>query len=169
MKSTSCVARIAVLSAVALTTFDARAEDEITKLEKSLADEHAALSTADCSEACRALASIRRAADKICALEPGARCSAARAKAEDATRRVRDACAQCAIATTLPPPPVPAPAPDTAAPMKAGRTPNSAPPRGGCASCDVGGASPADGAAAAMALLALTRVLRRRKKLTPGR
>ena len=178
MTRPSFAAALAALTTVAFTTFDAHAGDEITNLEKSLAEEHAALSTADCSAACRALASIRRAADRICALEPGKRCTAARAKAEDATRRVRDACPECAVLSTAPPEPVPPPLPVTPATPQPDREASSkggtpttanAPPsessRGGCASCDVGGASPADCTAGALAILALARVLRRRKKL----
>lgn len=156
VRRTSFAAGFAVL-AVVFTAFDAHADDEITNLEKGLAEEHAALSTADCSAACRALASIRRAADRICALEPGPRCTAAHAKAEEATRRVRDACPQCAVLSTAPP--------DS---IQQSETTVSAPPaessRGGCASCDVGGATPADCTAGALAILALARVLRRRRK-----
>jgi MYXO-CTERM domain-containing protein len=165
---------LATLAAVAFTTVTtspASADDEITKLEKSLAEEHAALSTSDCSAACRALGSIRRAADKICALEPGPRCTAAHAKAEDATRRVREACPECAIASITP---SPTPAPPAASPVLPPReeamtkggdhAPASESSRGGCASCDAGGASPGDFTAGALALLGLARLVRRRKK-----
>jgi hypothetical protein len=53
--------------------------DQMVALERSIDEQHDALSTADCAAACRALASILRAADKICALEPGPRCAAGRA------------------------------------------------------------------------------------------
>lgn len=160
---------LATLAAVALafTTSPARADDAIAELEKSLAEEHAALSTSDCSAACRALASIRRAADKICALEPGARCLAAHAKAEDATRRVREACPECAIASISPEPApqapanMPAPTESTKSGTSSGVSAESR--KGGCASCDAGGASPGDYTAGALAVLALARVLRRRK------
>jgi len=156
------------------TTRPARAGDAIADLEKSLAEEHAALSTSDCTAACRALASIRRAADKICALEPGARCSAAHAKAEDATRRVREACPECAIASITPQPErAPAatpvmPAEPPRASSKAGTSsgPHAESSRGGCASCDAGGAAPGDWTAGGLAILALARVLRRRTKPT---
>lgn len=158
--------------------------DEITTLEKNLASEHAALSTADCSTACRALASIRRAADRICALDPDERCLAARAKADDATRRVREACPECAIAfapiTPGPEQPTAKPGPYSPSPTPAakGGTPRSdqestqvapanAPPsesrRGGCAGCTTSGASPGDVGTLGLALAALAVVMRRRR------
>ena len=171
-RTTSAIASAALVAVTMLTTRPARASDEITNLERSLAEETATLSTSDCSAACRALASIRRAADKICALEPGDRCTAAHAKAEDATRRVRDACPECAIASIAPEHPK-APATDTHAPVaptsqesvtkSGGNAPPSEPGRGGCASCDAGGASPGDPSAAGLGVLALLRLLRRRR------
>lgn len=169
---TSAVATAALIVVTMFTTRPARASDEITNLEKSLAEETKTLSTSDCSAACRALASIRRAADKICALEPGERCTAAHAKSEDATRRVRDACPECAIASIAPEHPR-APATDAPAPVAPtsrevisnsdGNAPPSERGRGGCASCDAGGASPGDLGAAALGIAALVRLLRRRK------
>lgn len=167
-------------------TAEARAQgaqpDAVTTLEKSLAEEHAALSTADCSTACRALASIRRAAEKICALDPDERCVAARAKADDATRRVRDACPDCAIASaplpTSPPRDRPAakggvhagsdsPSPVSASPPN---SPQSESRRGGCAGCTTTAAAPAgDLASVALALVALALVLRRKRSTPPSR
>ena len=169
------LAALAVVALTTLTTSPARAGDPIADLEKSLAEEHAALSTSDCTAACRALASIRRAADKICALEPGARCSAAHAKAEDATRRVRDACPECAIASVTPQPER-APAATPVMPSEPGRdsttktgtanAPAAESSRGGCASCAEGGATPGDWTASALGILARGGLLRRRRKLT---
>lgn len=153
-----------------------RDAEELTTLEKNLASEHAALSTEDCATACRALASIRRAADRICALDPDERCVAARAKADDAARRVHEACPSCAVATV----PV-QPAPPMAKPASKGGRPASepdrdeervstasanAPPaesrRGGCAGCATSGAPAGDVGALALALGALAVVMRRR-------
>ena len=78
--------------AVLVVTFasaDAFGEESVETLQKQQQDELAALSTQDCVIACKALASIRRAADRICALESGPRCIDARAKADDAQRRVQ--------------------------------------------------------------------------------
>ena len=158
--------------------------DELKNLEKTLADESAALSTSDCATACRALASIRRAAEKICALDPDERCDVARAKAEDATRRVHDACPECAIASARAPK---APPHDRAASKGGTRPATDAPEqvvvsgnspaaparsesggRGGCASCTTGGTPPVgDLASGALAIAALALVLRR-KRVTPS-
>jgi MYXO-CTERM domain-containing protein len=151
-------------------------KDDVTALEKKLTEEHAALSTADCATACRALASIRRAADKICALEPGERCEAGRAKAKDATRRVREACPECAIASG-PPKPAPPTEREERAMTKGGAAsadavPASAPPseskRGGCAGCTTAPTSPGDLTTAALAFTALALVLRRRRSIKPS-
>jgi hypothetical protein len=123
---------------------DAGAGDEVATLEAQLATEHAALATSDCAAACRALGSIRRAADKICALEPGARCDAARSKADDATRRVREACPDCSLALA----PLDEDTRERAAspaPPAAGTAAEESAPRGGCRSC----ASAGSGGAAA--------------------
>lgn len=178
---------VAVFVAVVLTSSHAAAQgtkDDLTTLEKNLDREHDALSTSDCATACRALASIRRAADKICALDSGERCAAGRAKAEDATRRVREACPECAIASALPqlPSPAPPPAPPreeramgkggSPHPSEAGEVataqsdsrPASESKRGGCAGCTTSAASPSDLGGAALAISALAFVMRRRRK-----
>lgn len=172
--------RALVLVLVLLSSTDALAQglttgpkDDLTTLEKNLASESAALSTSDCATACRALASIRRAADKICALDPGERCAAGRAKADDATKRVREACPECAIATA---PPQPAPEREERAMSKGGTRPTadsspvaaSAPPseskRGGCAGCATTPTTPGDLTTAALAIAALAFTLRRRRR-----
>jgi len=157
--------------------------DQIVALERSIDEQHDALSTADCATACRALASILRAADKICALEPGARCAAGRAKADDATRRVREACPECAIASAAP---EPKPRPEDRAMTKGGTKPEQAPnapseqgatteaaappsesKRGGCAGCTTASRSttaPRDMASGAAAVLALAFAFTRRRR-----
>ena len=145
---------------------DAGAVDDIQALERQLTEEHAALSTADCNAACRALASIRRATEKICTLEPGPRCDSARDKAADATRRVRDVCPDCII----PAPPEPAPSPERAVTGTADhRVPASAPyeaeARGGCRSCASTGEGPMnDLGAIVLAVFAVVRLAGRRSK-----
>lgn len=163
------VSVVLTFSPIAHAQADAGHED-LQTLEKNLKDESEALSTADCATACRALASIRRAADKICALDMYARCSAARAKAEEATRRVREACPDCAIASA----PLPAPPREERAMGKGGHpdavevnAPASAPraeaERGGCRSCTTSGSSPGDLSMTALAVAALAFKLRRRR------
>ena len=78
---------------------DAGPGDDVESLAKQLQQEYSALSTSDCAIACKAYASIRRASDKICGLEPGPRCNDARSKADDAQRRVQAACPDCHIAS----------------------------------------------------------------------
>jgi MYXO-CTERM domain-containing protein len=171
---------VTIVLASAGTSSHARAQgakDDVTTLEKNLAQEHDALSTSDCATACRALASIRRAADKICALDPGERCARGRAKADDATRRVREACPECAIAVA-PPQPAP-PKTEDRAMTKGGAATDvevvtaSAPPseskRGGCAGCTTSSSTPNDLAFGALAFGALALVMRRRKRVTPSR
>jgi len=52
-------------------------------------------SLGDCATACRALASMERAADHLCALESGSECSHARERVEAARERVRSTCGGC--------------------------------------------------------------------------
>ena len=76
---------------------DAGGADEVTSLEQQLARDYDALSTADCAVACQALGSMHRAADRLCGLDPGPRCSGARTKVADAENHVRQACPDCPI------------------------------------------------------------------------
>lgn len=177
---------LAVAGALALGSWagSARAQaakEDVTTLEKSLAEQHDALSTSDCATACRALASIRRAADKICALDPGDRCIKGRAKADDATRRVREACPECAIATAPSEPrredramtkggasqKATKASEDPGASPVSTPTAQSAPPseskRGGCAGCTTTRGGPGDLAGGALAVAALALVVRRRR------
>ncbi len=148
---------LGVLSASGLALADAGETEDVRTLEKQLDDEHAALSTSDCYVACRALTSIRRAVDKICALEPGPRCDSAREKAEDATKRVRAACPDCAIAAT---PTMPAPDRAAAPAAEQVRALEASEPRGGCRSCATTGSpsSGVDAGALVLAALAAARV-----------
>jgi hypothetical protein len=149
---------------------DASEANEARALEKQLDQEHAALSTTDCDAACRALVSIRRAAEKICALEPGPRCDSASAKAADATRRVHDACPDCVIAAA---PSQPAPNPSggervaTADVQRtAASSPQEAGTRGGCRSCAAidRSSSHSDVALIVLGVLAGVRLIGRRSK-----
>lgn len=150
---------------------DAGPGDDVESLAKQLQQEWSALSTSDCAIACKAYASIRRAADKICGLEPGPRCNDARSKADDAQRRVQAACPDCHIAiapgkederrAVQPAPPPPMDAKGSATAMESSE---SAPRKGGCASCTTSGERPIGdlGAAAAFAFV-MARILRRRR------
>jgi hypothetical protein len=137
---------------------------EADALERQLEQEHAALSTADCNTACKALGSIQRAAEKICAIEPGPRCSSARAKADDAARRVREACPDCVIAEGPS-----KEAPRAAQPVAASdavATRERAESRGGCRSCGTSGSSDSRGDVGVIVfgVAAAVRLLGRSKK-----
>ena len=149
---------------------EASAADEVTTLETQLGKDTSELSTSDCAAACKALASIRRAADRICELEPGPRCDAARTKADNATKKVRDACPECAIAglkkdddEKRAAKPAEAPPP---APMNATSEGAPAEPRGGCRNCSTSSGAPDRGDFAVFALAALVLLRRARKTKT---
>ncbi len=93
---------------------------ELPTLELQLDDELQQAGAGDCATACRALDSMRRAAERICAIDPGLPCQKAREKVAHAEQRVRAACPECA-----------------AAPPREEQEPAAAPPqRGrGCAGC----------------------------------
>jgi len=147
-------------------------DESVDTLEKQLREETAALSTQDCVTACKALASIRRAADRICGLEPGPRCSDARAKADDAHRRVQAACPDCQIAAAPPKDEdrratQPAPPPASPGAVDAKTANESAPHRGGCASCSTtGDRATGDLGVMLLGVLAVARALRKRGRNT---
>lgn len=58
-------------------TADAGA-NEMEELRRSIAHDAQSLSTEDCTTACKALGSMRRATERLCALDPGAPCTEAR-------------------------------------------------------------------------------------------
>jgi MYXO-CTERM domain-containing protein len=165
---------VAVTSAAILSTRIAVAQDvqrQIAELEAQIAKDESALASADCSLACAALGSMRRAAERLCGLDPGPRCEAARAKVEDAKRRVRDACPQCAVSGDGQETPVQAGAAkeDAVPDMKAPPAPEPAsaapePGKGGCAGCAIQDrTSPSGVAALAVAALAAIALGRRRR------
>jgi MYXO-CTERM domain-containing protein len=151
------------------------APDELTTLMQELDAEHAALATVDCGAACRALESLERLVGRICALDAGRPCADARKKLEDATRRVREACGDCAHTATVEEEPedtgttpkqapehlegeaqAGAPADQPAAP------PPEAESRGGCAACAVDERSPGAG----LGWLALAALVAWRRRFT---
>ena len=58
-------------------------------------EQRIAAARSDCEEACRALASMERAADHLCALDSGAECTRVRERVEAARERVRTSCGEC--------------------------------------------------------------------------
>jgi len=149
---------------------DAGVPGELAALEKQLETEQSlALSTTDCAVACRALASMRRAADRLCEVDQNERCAGAKKKVEDAARRVREACPECTAAFSA------TPAPDSSrdervSTAQAGAVPSES-RRGGCAGCTTATARGSDLAATALGVL-LASVLgarRRRRGAHAGR
>lgn len=162
----ACLAIAFVLVPQIAVANDAPQEDAV-QLEKSIEDQASALSTDDCDTACKALASMQRATDRLCKMDPGPSCTKARSVVDSATRRVRDACPACANAFAPSPPP-------TRAPDEVGTTTKQedaaqpAPPsesrRGGCAGCDAGGAPPVSDAALIALAWLMTRTRRKRSR-----
>ena len=144
--------------------------------QADFAAELAASATADCGTACRALDSLRRAADNLCTLDPGPPCADAKAKLEKASERVHASCPDCpAMAfdnTPKPPPPPALPPQETKSPSSVPATENleettvAAAPRrsGGCASCSVSNETRDPTPALAIAALA-TLLLRKRRRV----
>jgi hypothetical protein len=120
-----------------------RAGGDIEALQKEIDRDETELASKSCVDACRALTSMKNAAERLCAIDPGPKCEDARDRVARATERVRGACPECAAATlttkpeaqqtTPPPPPAPVRAGATAQSMPA----QSAPRRGGCAGCAI--------------------------------
>src|SRR5689334_15517917 len=77
---------------------DGGAPDPVAAIEVEIDRAAAHLSGEGCPIACTALVSMQRAADRLCALDPGPRCAAARGRVREATRRVREECPSCRIA-----------------------------------------------------------------------
>lgn len=127
------------------------------------------LSTHACDEACRALASMRRAAERLCALDSGSRCVEARGRCDGAAAQVRAVCPECAIAASA----TKAERTSTGATDSPAKEPTLAGEsrHGGCASCSTVGATPDLGDATVLGVgLALTAAVarRRRYRARPG-
>lgn len=78
----------------------AQKEPDPLWVEFERVDREVALSTNDCATACRALASLERAAKRVCEgaaqLGEGGRCGEATKRLREARGRVRSACTRCA-------------------------------------------------------------------------
>jgi MYXO-CTERM domain-containing protein len=142
-------------TAFAQTWADAGSDLDAAQAELGRAYEQALAS--DCALACRALESLRHATERLCALDPGDRCTNARRKLEAATTRVRSACPVCAQQLDEQKSAVPAPPPPASESVVEAE---SVQRKGGCAGCTT---APTSGdalgplALAALAVLALRR------------
>lgn len=151
---------------------------EIATLAHEVDEQVALTSSTDCAASCRALESMRRAADHLCAIEHGDRCEQARAKVRDAIDRVRVSCPGCpssqpesAAVVPSPPPTPPTPPPTPPPPAQSGdlhaeaRTVSAdSPKRGGCAGCATTSGEAPSGALALMGAIALALVSRRKRR-----
>jgi MYXO-CTERM domain-containing protein len=123
---------------------------------------------ADCDTACRAFDSMRRASDRLCALDPGDRCTAARGKVRDAADKLRAACPACAAPQQqlAQPSSLPPPAPPPAGPAYGATRAEEAEAtskRGGCAGCATAPADHAELALGALGIAAIALLARRRR------
>jgi MYXO-CTERM domain-containing protein len=143
--------------ALAQTGPDAGADADA--LQAEVDRDYAQALASDCTLACRALESMRHAADRLCSLDPGDRCARARHKVEEASARVRSSCPSCAVEQEgekafAPPPTSPAPPTETVAQEAQVQR------RGGCGGCATT-STPVDAvvplALGALGLLALRR------------
>lgn len=120
-----------------------RAGGDIEALEREIDRDETELATKSCVDACRALTSMKNAAERLCAIDPGPKCKDARDRVTRATDRVRSACPECAAATLTTKPeaqpttPAPPPAPPRADVVASSMPAESAPRKGGCAGCAV--------------------------------
>ena len=162
MRSSALVALFALLVPTVASAAEADAGGAIETAQADLDRAYGDALSQSCDLACRALESLRRAADHLCALDPGDRCAKAQEKVRSANEHVRSSCPDCASAleakrgTAQPQAAQPqreetTVAAEQAAPSK----------RGGCAGCTVARQESAQGAWAA-SLLALLALRRRR-------
>lgn len=185
MRTALTVMALAIVGATSFVSARGQAATELEAAEHELDEQAQRLATfsrssakSECDEACRALASMRRAAEKICALSPGDRCEAAKAKADGAAARVREACPSCAIAAPSTAKPAPEPSKskedesgtkDLRATAQAAPAPPSEPRRGGCASCATTGSGTGSDLGVTILAFGLTsRLLRKRARQRRG-
>jgi uncharacterized protein (TIGR03382 family) len=74
------------------------AGNDVDVAQAEVDHDYAQALAADCGTACRALESMRRATERLCALDPGDRCARAKHALDDAGAHVKSACPECAEA-----------------------------------------------------------------------
>lgn len=145
--------RLGILLAALLAASAARADADGGDAWTDFAQQESALentSTSDCATACKALESLARAAEHICAVAPE-HCDEARARVRAATDRVHAACPQCTVGTATVSNAPQARAENQSVEVVAA----SRESRGGCAGCATAGREPGAG----LALLSLATLL----------
>ena len=139
---------------------------EVEAAQAELDGDYAQAMASDCALACKALGSMRRATDHLCALDPGDRCAKARQKLDAASDHVRATCPSCAEELQQPPR---GPEP-SAAPPPPTRTEEVAEQeavvskRGGCAGCATSPPAPLDVAPLALVIFAGLGLRARRRR-----
>jgi MYXO-CTERM domain-containing protein len=137
----------------------------LASLEAELDADYAQAMASDCALACKALGSMRRATETLCALEPGDRCAKARDRLSAAIAHVKSVCPECAeplgtgekdVTPRSESAPL-APAP----PQEETVSAESVSKRGGCAGCTTTGPGSGAPAPLALGLLALVGLRRR--------
>jgi MYXO-CTERM domain-containing protein len=143
---------------------------EVAAAASEVDGDYASAMAADCTTACAALDSMRRATERLCTLDAGDRCASARQKLEAATAHVRASCPACGGELrdeaaskgggAAPSPPKEAPAPPTVNAAEEAQVSK----RGGCAGCAT--SSPGEGdlvplGGVVMGMLAMRRRRRR--------
>jgi uncharacterized protein (TIGR03382 family) len=137
----------------------------VASLAAELDVDYAQAMAADCALACKALGSMRRATENLCALDRGDRCARARERLTTATAHMKSACPECAESLGLGEKEVPprteaspvAPGP----PQEESATVASVSKRGGCAGCATTGTETGPLAPVSVGLLALLGLRRR--------
>lgn len=137
---------------------------DLDALQAEVNRDYAQAMASDCATACRALGSMKRATERLCALAPGDRCENAKQRLDVASARVRAACPECAEElggkAFAPAQPTAAPAPETVQEEAAVSK------KGGCAGCSE--ATTGGGGLQALGLAALVWLgLRRRRRPSP--
>ena len=110
------------------------AGSDLAAAQAEVDQDYAQAMASDCALACKALGSMKRATQRLCALDPGARCAAAQQKLQAASAHVRASCPDCAeeLSETAVGGKMPmAPPPDT----QVYAAEASVQKRGGCAGC----------------------------------
>ncbi|HEY3819471.1 MAG TPA: MYXO-CTERM sorting domain-containing protein [Polyangiaceae bacterium] len=125
---------VLVLPTSALAQPAPTSNNDVDVVQAELDRDYVQALSSDCALACRALESMKRATERLCALDPGDRCASAKKKLDDATIHVRSACPACAEALeelkpTATPVPQEAPAGENVVEAE------SVPKKGGCAGC----------------------------------
>ena len=151
-----------VLAPSAALAQTADAGTDLAAAQEEVDQDYAQAMASDCALACKALGSMNRATQRLCALDPGARCAAAQQKLQSATAHVRASCPDCAEEQNEAPvdgKKTTVPAPDTQ--VYAAEV--SVQKRGGCAGCTTTSAG-RDGALPLALAVLLGLLLRSRRR-----